>query len=81
MDINFVIAQVFGILGVVASVCSMQFKKRKQIFIALLLLNLFSALNFIFLGTFTSAYICLFAILEMAINYVFERKKSQSPKL
>ena len=81
MDTNFIVAQVFGVLGVIASVCSMQFKKRKTIFVVLLLLNLFSALNFVFLGTFASAYICFFAILEMAINYLFERKKKPVPKI
>lgn len=57
----------------------MQFKKRKQIFIALLLLNLFSALNFVFLGAMASAYVCLFAILEMIVNHLFERKKKNVP--
>ena len=80
MDTNFIIAQIFGVLGVIASVCSMQFKKRKQIFIALLLLNLFSALNFVFLGTFSSAYVCFFAVAEMLINHLFERKNKPVPK-
>jgi hypothetical protein len=80
MDTNFIIAQIFGILGIIASVCSMQFKKRKTIFVALLFLNLFSALSFIFLNTFTSAYICLFAILEMLINSTFEKKNKPIPK-
>ncbi|MBQ7202051.1 YgjV family protein [Candidatus Saccharibacteria bacterium] len=80
MDTNFVIAQIFGVLGVIASVCSMQFKKRRQIFIALLLLNLFSALNFVFLGTFSSAYVCFFAVAEMLINHLFERKNKPVPK-
>ena len=79
MDTNFVVAQIFGVLGVIASVCSMQFKKRKQIFIALLLLNLFSALNFVFLGSMASAYVCFFAVFEMLINYLFERKKKRVP--
>ena len=80
MDTNFIIAQIFGVLGIGASVCSMQFKKRKHIFIALLLLNLFSALNFVFLGTLASAYICLFAIIEMLVNSIFEKKKQPVPK-
>ena len=65
---NFVVAQIFGILGIIASVLSMQFKKRKHILIVLLLLNLFSALNFVFLGSLSSAYVCFFAIIEMIIN-------------
>lgn len=81
MDVNFVIAQVFGILGIAANVSSMQFKKRKQILIALLFLNLFSALNFVFLGTWSSTYISFFAVAEMIINYLFERKNKPVPKL
>ena len=81
MDMNFIIAQVFGFLGIVANVSSMQFKRRKQILVALLFLNLFSALNFVFLGTWSSTYISFFAVLEMIINYLFERKKKPVPKV
>lgn len=77
---NFVIAQVFGILGIIASVVSMQLKDRKHILIALFLLNLFSALNFLFLGSFSSTYVCFFAEFEMLINYCFEVKKKDVPK-
>lgn len=77
---NFVIAQIFGILGIIASVLSMQFKNRKHILIVLFLLNLFSALNFIFLGNMTSSYICLFALVEMIINTSFELKNKEVPK-
>jgi len=80
MDYNFIIAQIFGGLSIAASVCSMQFKNRKTILIALLCLNLFSALNLILLGSFSAAYITLFAILEMIVNYLFERKKKSTPK-
>ena len=77
---NFVVAQIFGILGIIASVLSMQFKKRKHILIALLLLNLFSALNFVFLGSLSSAYVCFFAIIEMIINYIFEKNNKDVSK-
>ena len=77
---NFIIAQIFGILGIIASVLSMQFKKRKHILIALFLLSLFSALNFLFLGNMTSSYICFFAIIEMIINLLFEKKNKDIPK-
>ena len=57
MDINFVMAQVFGVLSMAASICSMQFKRRKVILVALLCLNLFAALNMVFLGLWAVAYI------------------------
>lgn len=80
MDINFIIAQVFGVLGIITSVVSMHFKKRRTIFIALLLLTVFSILNYVFLGEISGTYISLFAILEMGVNFLFERKKKPVPK-
>lgn len=81
MDMNFVVAQGFGALSMVSSICSMQFKKRKQILIALLCLSVFAALNLIFLGSLSAAYITLFAILEMLVNYLFERREKTVPRL
>lgn len=81
MDTNFLIAQFFGGLSMASAICSMQFKKRKKILIALLCLNLFAALNLIFLGSFSAAYISFFAIIEIIINYLFERKKKPTPKI
>jgi len=80
MDINFIIAQIFGALSMASSIISMQFKKRKNILIALLCLNLFAALNMVFLNSLSAAYITFFAILEMIINYLFERKGKDVPK-
>ena len=80
MDINFIIAQIFGTLGIITSVISMQFKKRQAIFLALLFLMIFSILNFVFLDEFSGTYISLFAILEMVINYILEKKNKPIPK-
>lgn len=80
MDTNYIIAQVFGALAMASSICSMQFKKRKTILIALLCLNVFSALNMVFLGSLSAAYITFFAIFEMLVNYLFERKGKTTPK-
>ena len=79
MTASFILAQIFGILGIIASVISMQFRDRRTIFIALFCLNLFSALNFIFLGQFSGAYISLFALVEMIVNSLFERKSRKIP--
>ncbi len=74
------IARIFGLLAIVSNISSMQFKKREHILIALFLLNLFSALNLLFLGSITSSYICFFAEIEMIINYIYERKGKVTPK-
>ena len=77
---NFVIAQIFGVIGIICSILSMQMKKRKHILILLLMLNLASALNFLFLKGYTSSIICFVAVLEMLINYFFfEKKKKDVP--
>lgn len=75
------LAQVCGVLSMAASVCSMQFKKRKMILTALFCLNLFAALNMVFLGSWAAAGVSFFAILEMVVNYLFERKKKPTPNL
>ena len=80
MDTNYIIAQVFGVLSMASSVCSMQFKKRKTILIALFCLSIFAALNMIFLGSWSATYITFFCFLEMLINNLFERKKKEVPK-
>lgn len=80
MDTNFIIAQVFGALSMASSICSMQFKKRKSILVALFCLSIFAALNMIFLGSWSATYITFFGVLEMLINYLFERKKKEIPK-
>ena len=77
---SFVIAQIFGVLGIISGILSMQFKKRKHILIALFLLNLFCGLNFLFLNNLTSTYICFFADIEMLVNYSFEVRKREVPK-
>ena len=74
------LAQVCGALGILSSVCSMQFKRRRAILIALFCFNVFATLNMVFLKSWAAAYISGFAIVEMVINYLFERKKREVPK-
>lgn len=75
----FVVAQIFGVLGMISSILSMQFKDRKQIFVTLLFLNLFSALNFICLGRPSGGAIELFGIVELIVNNQFERRNQKVP--
>lgn len=79
MDINFIIAQAFGVLGMISSICSMQFKKRRSILAALFCLNLFAALSMIFLGSLSATYISFLAVIEILINHFFESRKKPVP--
>ena len=76
---NFTIAQIFGVLGIIFSVISMQMKTKKSIMIALLLLNLASALNFLFLESYSGSLVCFFAVIETFINYLFDKNNKKVP--
>lgn len=77
----FIVAQFFGILVIVANVLSMQMKSKKQIIFMFILANLFSAINFILLQSYSGAIICSFAIVQTLINKIFEKKKVQVPRI
>ena len=79
MSNNFIIAQFFGILGLIFSVLAMQMKTKKNIMIMFLGLNIASALNFLFLGSYSATYIYFFAVIEIFINYLFEKKNKTIP--
>lgn len=76
----FIIAQFFGILVIIANVLSMQMKNKKQIIFMFILANLFSAINFILLQSYSGAIICSFAIIQTFINKFFEKKENNVPK-
>lgn len=75
----FIIAQIFGVTGIIFSVLSMQMKTKKSIMIMLLCLNLASALNFLFLKSYSGSYVCFFAVLETFINYLYDNKNKKVP--
>ena len=76
---NFVIAQIFGVIGIIFSVLSMQMKTKKNIMIMLLCLNLASALNFLFLNSISGSLVCFFAVFETFVNYLFDSKNKKVP--
>lgn len=77
----FIVAQFFGILVIIANVLSMQMKSKKQIIFMFILANLFSAINFVLLQSYSGAIICSFAIIQTFINKIFEKKGHSVPKL
>lgn len=77
----FIVAPIFGILVIIANVLSMQMKHKKHMIIMFMLANLFSVFNFILLQSYSGATICFFAIIQIFINYFFERKDKEVPKI
>lgn len=77
----FIAAQIFGILVIIANVLSMQMKKKKQIIFMFVLANLFSAINFVLLESYSGAIICFFAIVQTYINKIFENREKRIPNI
>lgn len=76
----FLVAQFFGILVIISNVMAMQMKNKKQIIFMFILANLFSAINFVLLQSYSGAIICIFSIIQTFINKIFEKKEKQVPK-
>lgn len=77
----FIVAQLFGVLTIISNVIAMQMKNKKQIIFCYILANLFSAINFVLLQSYSGAIICLFAIIQTFINNIFEKKEKKLPKI
>lgn len=78
--LNFYIAQFFGVLVLIANILAMQMKNKKQIIFLLILANLFSAISFLLLESYSGALICGFAIIQTLVNKIYERKESKVPR-
>ena len=76
----FIVAQLFGVLTIISNVIAMQMKNKKQIIFCYFLANLFSAINFVLLQSYSGAIICLFAMVQTFINNIFEKKEKKLPK-
>lgn len=75
----FIVAQIFGILVIITNVLAMQMKDKKQIILLFVFANLFSAVNFLLLQSYTGTIICIFAIVQTLVNKVFENKNKNIP--
>lgn len=77
----FILAQIFGIFVIIFNVIAMQMKHKNQIFFMLIFVSIFSALNFILLKSYSGCFICLFAIIQIIINYCLGKKNKPIPKI
>lgn len=77
----FVLAQFFGILVIISNVLAMQMKRKKNILMFFIFANLFSAINFILLKSYSGTLICIFSIAQTIINYLYDKKEKEVPKI
>lgn len=75
----FIVAQIFGLLDLVLTWISMQINDKKKIIFLMALVNIFSAICFILLGSISGALICGFAVLQVFINKICEEKFNKVP--
>lgn len=81
MELEFILAQVFGLFGLICSVLSMQMKKRRDILIFLAGLNIFAGISMLYLHRPSGALINFFAVVEIFINYQYEKRRKPVPKM
>lgn len=73
------IAQFFGILVTAGVIINQQLKKKKQMLILSVFVNIFSAINILLLDGFNSGVIvCLVAVLQLLVSIWHEFKETQS---
>ena len=72
---EFFIAQGISVLNGVVAVTMMQFKSMKKILVCQIISNLLTALTYILLGGLSGAGICLIAIVQSVLMFVYNVKK------
>ena len=80
MDISFWIAQVFGLIGAVANIVSMQINNKRKILVFYAVANFSYAINFFLLGAFTGAALCFIQGITTIINGILDVKNIEIPK-
>ena len=77
----FIIAQFLGILVIILNVIAMQLKEKKNIIFIFFLINVFATINYYLLESNSGAIICFFAIIQLFVNNLFEKKGKSIPKI
>ena len=76
----FFLAQFFGILIIISNVIAMQLKDKKNIIFMFFLINIFATINYFLLESYSGALICFFAIIQLFVNNLYERRSMPVPK-
>ena len=77
---EFIIAQILGVLGTLANIISMQLKKKRQILICFIFAGVLFSANYLLLGGYTVAVVCMVATLQTFVSLMFEKKEKEIPK-
>lgn len=75
---NYIVAQIFALIGMLVNVISLQYKNKNKIMISQLIANIMYTLQYIFLKAYTGAFSASIAILR---SYFFKDKQSKKSML
>ena len=74
---SYYIAQILGILVTIGVIVNLQLKKKKQMLIFSIVINLMSAANILLLDGFNSGVtVCLVAVIQLFVSFWHERKNT-----
>lgn len=79
MELEFYIAQIISIFTTIVAIVFLQCKSMKWILLGQLTANLLSSLTYFLLGGFSGAGICLLAIVQSIVMFIFSQKKKSPP--
>ena len=79
-EVNFLLAQLVGLVTAVLAVFSVQLKTMKNVLIMGIFTNLFTVINFWLLGEMSGAWVCLIAIAHTVWIYSFNVGGKRFPK-
>ncbi len=80
LNISFWIAQIFGLIGAIVNIISMQINNKKKILICYAFSNFSYSVNFFLLGANTGAILCFLQGIETIVNGVLSNKNIAIPK-
>lgn len=77
---EFIVAQILGVLGTACNVISMQLKKKEQILRCFILAGIFFTFNYLLLNGYTGAIVCMIATMQTIVSYILAKKEKEVPK-
>lgn len=75
----YILAQVFGTLGIITLFFSVQYNSKKQILGFQIAANLFYAIQYLFLNAIPAAVMSIVSLLRCIVFFLFEKKNKKIP--
>ncbi len=73
------LANLFGILGLLSNIIGIQLKKKKSIMLSFMFSTLFFSINFLLIKAYAGSVISFISTIETFINYCYDKKEKEYP--